>query len=234
MTEEMAVDKGPGVQRMFDTIAGRYDLMNRVMTMGQDQRWRRFVTELAAPVGEGWVLDLASGTGDIAALLDEKYPDICVVGGDFSLNMLREAQKRFDSRSIRWQACDANTLPFEDDSFSAVTFGYLLRNVDDVVGVLREVFRVLKPGGRVVCLDTTPPEKNLMYPFVRGYFRFGIPVLGKLLARDKDAYAYLTGSTMGFYSAHALADLFEQAGFGEVQYRKFMFGTIGVHWGVKK
>lgn len=227
------MSKGPGVQKMFDAIAGRYDLMNRVMTLGQDQRWRKFVVKKAGDPGSGRTLDLATGTGDIAALMVATHPKALVVGGDFSLNMLKEAKNRFAGRDILWHACDANNLPFADGSFASVTFGYLLRNVDDAAQVLREVYRVLQPGGKVVCLDTTPPEKNLLYPLVRFYFRFGIPVLGKMLADDAAAYAYLTGSTMDFYSAPALAEVFAAAGFSQIGYEKFMLGTIGVHWGVK-
>jgi demethylmenaquinone methyltransferase/2-methoxy-6-polyprenyl-1,4-benzoquinol methylase len=218
---------------MFDAIAGRYDLMNRVMTMGQDQKWRRFVVNMAGDPGAGLTLDLATGTGDIGALMTDTYPQAKVVGGDFSLNMLTEAKKRFSDKQISWQACDANMLPFADDIFQSVTFGYLLRNVDDALRVLIEVRRVLKPGGKVVCLDTTPPTKNLLYPFVRFYFRFGIPILGKLIADDEAAYAYLTGSTMDFHNAEELAGLFSKAGFINVGYKKFMLGTIGVHWGEK-
>ncbi|MDK9709406.1 MAG: bifunctional demethylmenaquinone methyltransferase/2-methoxy-6-polyprenyl-1,4-benzoquinol methylase UbiE [Desulforhopalus sp.] len=226
--------KGPGVQKMFDAIASRYDLMNRVMTLGQDQQWRKFVVGTAGDPGNGGrSLDLATGTGDIAALMAKTYPRAKVVGGDFSLNMLQEAKRRFTDKDIGWHACDANCLPFSDESFASVTFGYLLRNVDDAARVLREVHRVLQPGGKVVCLDTTPPAKNLLYPFVQLYFRFGIPVLGKILADDAAAYAYLTGSTMGFYKAEDLAEIFRQAGFVAVGYRKFMLGTIGVHWGEK-
>ncbi|MBU1564446.1 MAG: ubiquinone/menaquinone biosynthesis methyltransferase [Proteobacteria bacterium] len=218
---------------MFDAIAGRYDLMNRVMTLGQDQQWRKFVVRNAGDPGNGRTLDLATGTGDIAALMSATHAQARVVGGDFSLNMLKEAKKRFADKNIFWHACDANCLPFADGSFASVTFGYLLRNVDDAGKVLREVHRVLRPGGKVVCLDTTPPEKNLLYPLVRFYFRFGIPVMGKLLADDAAAYAYLTGSTMDFYSAEDLAGVFEGAGFTGVGYKKFMLGTIGVHWGEK-
>lgn len=225
--------KGPGVRKMFDAIAGRYDLMNKVMTMGQDQKWRRFVVEKAGDPGSGWVMDLATGTGDIAALSHAVYPDANVVGGDFSHNMLRQAGTRFQDQHIHWQVCDANHLPYPDNSFESVTFGYLLRNVDDSLVVLNEVYRVLKPGGRVVCLDTTPPNKNLLYPFIRLYFRFGIPLLGRMIADDEAAYAYLTGSTMDFHSADELAELFGQAGLSDVGYRKFMMGTIGVHWGKK-
>ncbi len=224
------MSKGPGVQEMFDAIAGRYDVMNRVMTLGQDQRWRRFVVKKAGDPKGGVSLDLATGTGDIAALMDDTY---CaeVVGGDFSLNMLLEARKRFVKKSINWQACDANNLPFMDSVFESVTFGYLLRNVDDAGKVLKEVFRVLRPGGRVVCLDTTPPAKNILYPFLHFYFRFCIPAMGKFIADDEMAYAYLTGSTMEFYTAEELAHLFKEAGFTKVSFKKFMFGTIAVHWG---
>lgn len=227
------VTKGPGVQKMFDDIAPSYDLMNRVMTMGQDQRWRRFVVAKAGDPGDGAVLDLATGTGDIAALMEKKYPGGQHLGADFSLNMLREAQKRFTSQEIDWQASDANCLPYQDNTFESVTFGYLLRNVDDSLTVLKEIHRVLRPGGRVVCLDTTPPEKNLLYPFIRFYFRYGIPLLGHFIASDESAYSYLTGSTMGFHKAEELAEIFRQAGFKDVEYKKFMMGTIGVHWGKK-
>jgi len=227
------LSKEPGVQKMFDAIAGRYDLMNRVMTMGQDQKWRRFVVKTAGDPGKGLSLDLATGTGDIGALMTDTHPQARVIGGDFSQNMLKEAKKRFSDKNICWQACDANMLPFADDTFQSVTFGYLLRNVDDALRVLKEVQRVLKPSGKVVCLDTTPPEKNFLYPFVHFYFRFGIPFLGRFIADDEAAYAYLTGSTMDFYTAEELAGLFSEAGFIDVGYKKFMLGTIGVHWGKK-
>ncbi len=233
MEQEEIVTKGPAVQKMFDDIAPNYDLMNRVMTMGQDQGWRRFVVEKAGDPGSGRVLDLATGTGDIAALMQKQYPDGVHLGADFSLNMLREARKRFADQPIAWQASDANNLPYKDNSFESVTFGYLLRNVDDSLMVLREIHRVLQPGGRVVCLDTTPPEKNILYPFIRFYFRFGIPLLGRFIASDEAAYSYLTGSTMGFHRADELAAIFEEAGFHSVAYRKFMMGTIGIHWGQK-
>lgn len=218
---------------MFDSIAGQYDLMNRVMTLGQDQRWRKFVVAKAEDAGEGRVLDLATGTGDIAALYQASYPEATVIGGDFSQNMLTEARKRFADRDISWQACDANHLPFADDFFEAVTFGYLLRNVDHTPTVLAEVHRVLKKGGRIVSLDTTPPRKNILYPFIRAYLRWGIPLMGKMIASDAAAYAYLTGSTMDFYKAEDLAEAFRQAGFKKVGFKKFMMGTIAVHWGEK-
>lgn len=227
------MSRGVRVQKMFDAIASKYDLMNRVMTMGQDQKWRKFVVKQADVTHGGKALDLATGTGDIAILLTETLRFSKVVGGDFSAGMLEEAKRRFPNKDIEWKQCDANDLPFDSNSFSAVTFGYLLRNVEDSVKVLKEVHRVLQPGGKVVCLDTTPPEKNIWYPLVKFYFNYGIPILGKLIARDENAYAYLTGSTMDFHSAEDLADCFKKAGFTKVEYQKFMLGTIAVHWGEK-
>ncbi len=227
------MSKAASVQKMFDAIAGQYDLMNRVMTMGQDQKWRKFVVNKTNMPSQGRVLDLATGTGDIAALLSVEYPEAHVSGGDFAQNMLHFAKERFEQTRIDWQACDANKLPFADNVFDAVTFGYLLRNVDDVPKVLQEIHRVLKPGGTIVSLDTTPPAKNILYPFITTYLRYGIPILGRMIASDEAAYSYLTGSTMGFYKADALAKAFEEAGFESVEYKKFMCGTIAVHWGYK-
>ena len=227
------MSKGPGVEKMFDAIAERYDLMNRLMTFGQDRRWREFVVEKAGDLGDGWVLDLASGTGDIAALFHQNASSAKIIGADFSRNMLAQANKRFVDQKIFWQACDANRLPYDNDVFAAVSFGYLLRNVDDSLHVLKQVYRVLAERGRVVCLDTTPPKKNLLYPFIRLYLAVIIPLLGMLIARDSDAYAYLTGSTMDFHEAEQLAELFRRAGFKQVGFKKFMFGTIAVHWGEK-
>ncbi|NNF45772.1 MAG: ubiquinone/menaquinone biosynthesis methyltransferase [Desulfofustis sp.] len=218
---------------MFDAIADRYDLMNRVMTFGQDRRWKDFVVDRGGEIVDGWALDLACGTGEIAAQFRRSNPEARIVGADFSRNMLIRAQQDLSAASIRFQACDANHLPYRDGVFRAVSFGYLLRNVDDSLMVLKEVYRVLSEGGRVICLDTTPPARNLLYPLIRVYLAVVIPLLGRLIARDRSAYAYLTGSTMEFHDADTLARLFEEAGFSQVAYKKFMFGTIAVHWGTK-
>jgi demethylmenaquinone methyltransferase/2-methoxy-6-polyprenyl-1,4-benzoquinol methylase len=231
--KEAVMSKGSQVQKMFDDIADNYDLMNRVMTMGQDQKWRRFLVDKTGSIGADDVLDLATGTGDIASLLQLSYPQARVIGADFSQNMLKTAKKRFAGQKIIWQVSDANSLPFPDNCFAAVTCGYLLRNVEDVDAVLREIHRVLKPGGRFVALDTTPPKRNLLYPFINGYLRFIIPLLGKLVAQDKSAYNYLIGSTMDFYAADRLGTMFAQAGFCNNDHKKFMLGTIAVHWGEK-
>lgn len=227
------MSKGPGVEKMFDAIADRYDQMNRVMTFGQDRRWREFVVSRGGSVGDGWVLDLACGTGEIGAEFRRCNPKAGIIGADFSRNMLARAAENLADANIAWHACDANRLPYRDKVFQAVSFGYLLRNVDDSLTVLKEVYRVLNVGGRAVCLDTTPPAKNILYPLIKLYLAVGIPLLGKLIARDQSAYAYLTDSTMDFHRAEDLAALFQEAGFTHVSFKKFMFGTIAVHWGIK-
>ena len=232
MLNETPENKGQRVRRMFDAIAHRYDLMNRAMTLGFDQSWRRLLVEKADLPPGGTLLDLACGTGDIAALVAGRYPGARIVAADFSRNMLKEARRRFPEATIAWLACDANHLPFADGQLRAVTFGYLLRNVGDAKAVLAEAHRVLASGGRVVCLDTTPP-RGLMAPFIKLYFTAVLPLLGKFLAGDQAAYSYLTGSTMTFYSAEELAALFAAAGFQDVGFKRLMGGSVAVHWGRK-
>jgi len=232
MLNEASENKGQRVRRMFDAIAHRYDLMNRVMTFGFDQSWRRLVVKMASLPAGGLLLDLACGTGDIAALAAGRYSASPIVAADFSSNMLKEARRRFPGAAITWLACDANHLPFADSQFHAVTFAYLLRNVSDVKAVLAEVHRVLAPGGRAVCLDTTPP-RGLVAPLVKLYFTAAVPLLGKLLAGDQASYSYLTGSTMNFYAAEDLATLFAAAGFQDAGFRRLMCGSVAAHWGRK-
>lgn len=221
------------IREMFDGLAPNYDRMNRVMTLGQDQRWRRFVVEQAKLGPDQVVLDLASGTGDIAFEIERRHPGIDVVAGDFSLGMLTQGKRRKRGGCVAWVACDALALPFADASFDAVTFGYLLRNVLSIDGALDEIRRVLKPGGRVVCLDTMPPPPSPLRPFLALYLKHGLPILGRLLAGGGQAYRYLSDSTLAFKDPDALAACFARAGFVDVCFRTFMFRTIAVHWAEK-
>jgi demethylmenaquinone methyltransferase/2-methoxy-6-polyprenyl-1,4-benzoquinol methylase len=221
------------VQSMFDRIAARYNLMNRVMTAGQDQRWRRFVIERARLRPGDRLLDLATGTGDIAFAALARVPGIQVVGGDFSLGMMLVGQQQPLGAQVRWSGADALYLPFPDDTFDAITAGYLMRNVIDIPRAFAEQRRVLKPGGRLVILDTAPPPRNLLRPFIVAYLRYGIPLLGRLISGNSDAYTYLPESTQQFKTPDELAALMRAAGFRNVAYRTFMFGTMAVHWGEK-
>jgi demethylmenaquinone methyltransferase/2-methoxy-6-polyprenyl-1,4-benzoquinol methylase len=221
------------VQKMFDRVAKRYNLMNRVMTGWQDQRWRRFVIRLAQLKPGDKLLDLATGTGDIAFEALKAVPNIQVIGGDFSLGMMYVGMEQPLGDRVGWSGADALNLPFPPNTFDALTAGYLMRNVIDIPRAFAEQLRVLKPGGRVVILDTSPPPNNLLKPFIVAYLRYGIPTLGRLISGNSDAYQYLPESTQKFKTPDELAALMQQAGFVNVQYKLFMFGTMAVHWGEK-
>jgi demethylmenaquinone methyltransferase/2-methoxy-6-polyprenyl-1,4-benzoquinol methylase len=221
------------VQNMFTRIAGKYDLMNRLMTMGQDVGWRKQVVKLAALPSNGRLLDLGTGTGDLAAEAQHTTPTILPVGGDFTLEMMRVGKTDPARCAIRFTGSDALNLPFPDNTFDAVTSGYLMRNVIDVNRAWQEQWRVLKPGGRVVCLDTTPPPRNILYPFINFHLHVIIPTLGRLIAGASDAYTYLPDTTENFLPAEKLAERMTSVGFKNVQFKRLMFGTMAIHWGEK-
>jgi demethylmenaquinone methyltransferase/2-methoxy-6-polyprenyl-1,4-benzoquinol methylase len=218
---------------MFGRIASRYDLMNRLMTFNQDRRWRRFVIRQAQLTPGGWLLDIATGTGDLALEARRQMPDLHIVAADFTLPMMRIGQRRAGAESVAWLAADTLRLPYTDNTFDAVTSGYLFRNVPDILAALKEQVRVLKPGGRFVTLDTTPPPENLLWPFIQIHLRFVIPALGRIITGQADAYRYLPESTLHFKTADQFAYLMRAAGLVNVGYRRFMFKTMAVHWGFK-
>lgn len=221
------------VQKMFARIAGRYDLMNRLMTAGQDVRWRRRVIQLAQLPDNGRLLDIATGTGDIAREAMEQHPDITAVGGDFTVEMMRVGKMDPSRQSIKWTAADTLALPFPNQIFDAVTSGFLMRNVINVPLAFREQVRVLRPGGRIVVLESSPPKKNALRPFIRLHLNYIIPNMGGLITGDKDAYRYLPDSTQQFQDPDSLADIMRTAGLKNVSYELFMFGTIAIHVGYK-
>ncbi len=228
-------DSAEAVQQMFDRISGRYDLMNRLITLGQDRRWRRWVVQEARlPREGGRLLDLGAGTGDIAAEALRQRPGLQqVVAADLSASMMSVGRARLGDAPISWCQVDALRLPFADASFDAVTSGYLARNVADRRQLFAEQLRVVKPGGRVVCLDTTPPPPGAAAPLVRFHMAVVIPALGKLVAGDGDAYRYLPETTEGFLAPEALAEVMSDAGLVDVAHRTFMLGTQAIHAGSK-
>ncbi|MCY4064387.1 MAG: ubiquinone/menaquinone biosynthesis methyltransferase [Chloroflexi bacterium] len=224
------------VRAMFDRIAGRYDLLNRIISGGQDMKWRRFVVEAAALPAEGVLLDIATGTGDIAFEALKRRPGAQAVGADFALGMMRVGMRRDPyGRRVDWTGADAMSLPFADESFDAAASGFLMRNVVDIPRTLSEQWRVLKPGGRIVILDTSPPPDNLLKPLILLHLKIGVPTLGRLIGGKAvgDAYRYLPESTRDFKTPEELQALVEGAGFRDVRFRRFMFGAMAVHWGVK-
>jgi demethylmenaquinone methyltransferase / 2-methoxy-6-polyprenyl-1,4-benzoquinol methylase len=229
-------DRSQYVQGMFDRIAERYNIMNRIMTGGQDMKWRRFVVEQAQLPPKGKLLDLATGTGDIAFEALKQTPSAHVIGADFALQMMIVGQRQPQyGTQVGWAGADALHLPFPNETFDAVVSGYLVRNVIDIPRTLDEQLRILKPNGRIVILDTSPPPNNLLKPFILIHLKYIIPILGRIIGGKSasDAYTYLPESTQKFKTPQQLAKLIEQAGFRDVQFKTLMFGTMAVHWGTK-
>lgn len=220
------------IARMFGQIAGRYDLLNRVMTLGQDQRWRRHAARVAALRPGDEALDVATGTGDLALTLARQVtPGGQVVGLDFSPPMLAQARTKAERLHlpVTFQPGDALSLPFAAGRFAAVTTAFGLRNMADRDAALREMVRVTRPGGRVVILELTPPA----HAWTRWYMNTMLPWLGGLLAGDRAAYTYLPRSAGAFPGPETLAEMLAAAGLAGVTYRTLNFGTVALHWGTR-
>jgi len=210
---------------MFDRIAPVYDAMNRVMTAGLDLRWRRLAaTEVVRPGDR--VLDAACGTGDLA-LADHRAGALEVTGLDFSTRMLERARRK--APGIRFVDGDMLALPFADGAFDSATVGFGVRNVSDLGLALRELRRVLRPGGRLAILEITRP-RGVLRPFFTLWFDRLVPLLGRLLPGG-DAYSYLPASVARFPGAEELAALLERAGFAEVRFRLLAGSIVALHTG---
>jgi len=222
------------IKNMFDQISPRYVLMNKLMTFGRDRYWRKHLVKYAGIKNGDNILDVATGTGDvIIQTLDQGIQLKHSAGLDFSAGMLSVARTRLDIPEIQWIQADALDLPFKNSKFDAVTSAYLMRNALDIGLALKEQFRVLKSKGKIACLDTTPPRKTVLSPLIDFYFLKIIPLLGSLIASSKAAYTYLPETTKNFKTADELKQMMIQAGFEDVSYKKYMFGTIAIHWGKK-
>lgn len=214
------------VKDVFRRIAPQYDLMNTLMTGGFDRAWKRHVIALAKVQDREQVLDLGAGTGDLARMLCERIPSAHVVAADFSFYMMVAGRVK---GNLPFLNCDAMYLPFSGRSFAVILSGYLLRNVADIEVTLHEIYRALRPGGRYVVLDTTRPRKNLLSPLIHFYMHRVIPWLGTLISGSRDAYEYLPDSSENFLTAEQLSEKMREAGFVEISYRRFMFGTVAIH-----
>ena len=221
------------VNRMFARIAPTYDLMNRLMTFGQDQGWRRKLLDAAALPPHGKLLDIGTGTGDIAYVAMQRSPGVRAIGSDFTYEMMAAGVGKVPGLIVPFVQGDTFALPFPDETFDAVVSGFLVRNVVDRVAAFREMARVTKAGGRVACLEIAPPTNALLEPFFRFYFFRIVPLIGGLVSGDRKAYAYLPHSTVAFPPPEALARLMEQAGLSNVVYNEYMINTVAIHVGTK-
>jgi demethylmenaquinone methyltransferase/2-methoxy-6-polyprenyl-1,4-benzoquinol methylase len=216
---------------MFDRIARVYDLMNAVMSAGLHVRWRERAADLAALRPGDHALDVATGTGDLALALARRVaPGGEVVGADFSEGMLALARRKSDA--VRWEWADALALPYGDGEFAAATVGFGARNFSDLDRGLREMARVVRPGGRVVVLEITTPARPPLSTFFSLWFDRLVPALGRL-AGDPDAYAYLPSSVRRFPGPEALAARLAAAGLVDVRWILTAGGIIALHWGTR-
>jgi demethylmenaquinone methyltransferase / 2-methoxy-6-polyprenyl-1,4-benzoquinol methylase len=217
------------VRAMFDRIAGVYDLMNSVMTAGMHHRWRERAADLAGLGPGDRALDVATGTGDLALALKRRVgPGGEVVGCDFSERMLELARAK--APDLRFDSADALALPYPERSFDAATVGFGARNFADLGRGLREMRRVVRPGGRVVVLEITTPQRPPLSWFFRLWFDRAVPALGRA-AGDRDAYAYLPSSVRRFPGPRELAAELCAAGLGDVRYLLTAGGIIAIHRG---
>jgi demethylmenaquinone methyltransferase/2-methoxy-6-polyprenyl-1,4-benzoquinol methylase len=230
----------PEVQAMFDRIAGVYDRLNSVMTAGLHHRWRQRAVELAQ-VGPGSrALDVATGTGDLAFALGQAIgPSGAgeVIGADFSEQMLQVARRKaaagaagMDSAPVRFEPANALLLPHATDEFDAATVGFGVRNFSDLDQGLRELARVVRPGGHVVILEMTTPQRRPLSTFFKLWFDRAVPVVGRV-AGDSDAYTYLPNSVRRFPGPEELAGRMAAVGLGDIRYVLTAGGIIALHVG---
>jgi demethylmenaquinone methyltransferase/2-methoxy-6-polyprenyl-1,4-benzoquinol methylase len=231
--------KATHVHRVFSQIARRYDLMNSVLSFYQHKLWRRFAMK-HVPLGPGGTaLDVACGTGDwTLALARRTGPSGHVVGIDFCEEMLDVAKEKAERRGllgkpIQLQVGDAMDLPFEDSRFDVATIGFALRNVPDILTVLKEMTRVVKPGGKVVSLELSKPEFPPFRAVYYLYFNHVLPWIGTLAVRNKEPYAWLPESLKDFPDRRGLEELFRQAGLKDVRSFPLTGGIAALHVGTK-
>jgi demethylmenaquinone methyltransferase/2-methoxy-6-polyprenyl-1,4-benzoquinol methylase len=231
-----APDRGKAarIRDMFATIVPHYDLVNTLMTLGLDRRWRRITVAMAEPAG-GLALDIATGTGELAFEL-ERTGARAVVGVDFCYEMVAAAHKKSTTaelgKRVFFATGDAMALPFPDATFDCIVNGFMLRNVADLGATFDELYRVLKPRGRLVCLDLTRPRGPLRR-FFDLYIATFVPLLGVVVGRKYGAYRYLFQSLTIHPDADTLAQMMRDAGFAEAHYRLTGFGTVAIHLGRK-
>jgi demethylmenaquinone methyltransferase/2-methoxy-6-polyprenyl-1,4-benzoquinol methylase len=228
------------VQKMFSDIAPRYDLLNRLLSCGQDQYWRkRAVTRLSPQSGERF-LDIATGTADVALEIIRNVPKgaVQVVGMDFSEKMLELARQKIDSldkaNSIQLECGSAENLPFEDNSFDGTTTAFGIRNFSDIGRSLREMHRVLKPGGRCVILEFSLPRNPILNVLYRFYFEWLLPKVGRLISKHPSAYTYLPETVAAFPVRKEFSSLMQQAGFMNVTYKELTLGIVILYTGIKQ
>lgn len=229
--------KNEQVRDMFDSIAPAYDLMNRMMTFGIDRRWRRRCVDTVARSHPDRILDLATGTGDLAVELAEKMPHALVTGADLSEGMIHIGQEKVAVKGLKTRVtfivADALSLPFDDNAFDAVTIAFGVRNFENLDKGYAEMLRVLRPGGRLMVLELTPPSSRLVKPFYKLYTRRIIPLVGRLVSKDTRAYSYLPESVAAVPARDDMTRIMASVGFADCRWDSLTFGVATIYTAVK-
>jgi demethylmenaquinone methyltransferase / 2-methoxy-6-polyprenyl-1,4-benzoquinol methylase len=233
LSTEADLHQKRSIRDLFTRIAAHYDHVNRLISLGQDQRWRRSALEAAQLPPGGRLLDVATGTGDMALLALRHASRPRVVGTDLTRAMLNQAQVKSVGLRLPWVVSDGLALAFADATFDAVTSAFMMRNVPDIDRALAEQVRVVRPAGRVVCLEMTWPQRFPMRWLFGLYFFAVPPLLGGLTANAWAPYRYLPRSVKGFVGPGVLEEKMVRAGLREVRWRTMMAGTVAIHVGVK-
>ena len=220
---------------MFDSIAPAYDFMNRAMTMGIDKWWRRVAVKMLAKSSPKTILDIATGTGDLALLLHRKLHPEKIVGLDLSEGMLKIAREKAAKAGadIEFEQGDSLAMRFEDDSFDAITVAYGVRNFEHLEQGYREMHRVLRPGGVLVVIELATPVNPIVRPLYNLYTRRIIPWAGRSISKDRRAYSYLPESIAAVPQRDNMLQLMRNAGFGECSYKAMTFGTCIIYMASK-
>ena len=217
-----------GVRQMFDRIAPTYDKLNHMLSLGIDRRWRRTAVDALGKFKPQQILDIATGTGDFALLLANRIKPQHITGADISEGMMAVGREKVKEAGLQdvisFQYEDCQKLSFPDASFDAVTSAYGVRNFQDLEAGLREMHRVLRPGGHLLIVELTPPPRFPMKQLFWIYAHIVMPLLGRLISHDNSAYTYLPASMEAFPQAEQMEGILKRAGFTEVQWRRFTFG----------
>ncbi len=234
----MTNKKTSSVERMFSEVPATYELVNHVLTLGLDIVWRRRAAKIAATADGGQWADMCTGTGEMAARLSRLAPEgTTIYGVDFSEPMLEQARKKPEAARISFIRSDIKALPFPDASFDLVTMSFATRNInlskDILVQSFGEFYRVLKPGGRFVNLETSRPSFWPVRKCFHLYVRLFVKSIGSRISGSRAAYTYLATTIPRFYSAQELADIMSQAGFDKVTFQQYMFGAAAIHQAMK-
>ena len=227
--------KATYVRSMFTDIAGRYDLMNRLMTFGLDQGWRRYAAHAIAAPHATHVLDVGTGTGDFLPILEQTMPQALVVGSDFTHAMMVAGLPKLAIATTRATFVDGDALhlPFPDATFDALTTGFTMRNVVDIEAAFREMARVTRPGGKMACLEVARPRNPLVRLGHHIYFNRIVPLIGRIVGGNARAYTYLPQSAQAFPQPPALAAMLQRAGWRDVHWHRLGFGAVAIHIGTR-